>query len=236
MRFAGGILEFIARGIGMRRVAKLGTIVAGVGLGYAGSLLLGERGVHAARDWRSRVVAFCAAAGARWRALHLSIKLLVVAVLIASQVYLHSMLILFPIAFLVPIVRTLWVQMTDLLFGSWYWKHFGTRHRAFVARLRRMPIARGIIGGVRLLRIRYLCAWRLWRYDPHYRIAGTSGRRVNFVEPIQLWRRGELDRYVGRPLLAGPQAPLLHPYGSHGAAATATDPLDRPPCPPSPSR
>jgi hypothetical protein len=238
MRFSGGILEFIARGIGMRRVARLGTVIAGVGLGYAGSLLLGDKGVHAALDWRHKLVAFFAAAGARWRALALWVKLLVVAVLIASQIYLHTMLILFPIAFLVPVVRMMWVQASDFLFGSWYWKHFGHQHRSLATRLRRMPITRSIVGGVRLMRIRYLCAWRLWRYDPHYRIAGSRGRRVNFVEPVQLWRRGELDRYVGHPLLAGTASapPGAQAATASGAAAAhpPSQPPSPPPCPPSP--
>jgi hypothetical protein len=59
--------------------------------------------------------------------------------------------------------------------------------------------------GARLLRLRYLSAWRLWRYDPRYRDAARNARHVSFVEPLRLWWRGELDGYVGRPLLAGPR-------------------------------
>ena len=56
--------------------------------------------------------------------------LTIVAALIASQLYLHSLLILFPIAFLVPIVQPLWVQSADLVFGGWYWRTFGQTHRS----------------------------------------------------------------------------------------------------------
>lgn len=51
----------------------------------------------------------------RWQRLHLAWKLLIVAVLIASQIYLRFLLILFPIAFLVPVVRRLWIQIADLV-------------------------------------------------------------------------------------------------------------------------
>ena len=82
----------------------------------------------------------------RWLGLHLVWKLAIVAALIASQVYLHFLLILFPIAFLVPVVRRTWVQAADVLFGQWYWKAFGRAHRAAVAFLRRQPGVRHVIG------------------------------------------------------------------------------------------
>lgn len=113
------------------------------------------------------------------------------------------MLILFPIAFLAPVVQRLWGQAADIAFAGWYWRVFGERHRALVARLRRWPVTRSIIGGIRVLRIRYLCAWRLWRYDPRYRKTDVHARRVSLIEPIRLWRQGGLDGYIGRPLLAG---------------------------------
>ena len=86
-------------------------------------------------------------------------------------------------------------------------------HRATVARLRHLPPFRQIVGATRLARIRYLCAWRLWKYDPRYRKPDGTEREVSFIEPLRLWWRGELDRYVGHPLLAGDaQAPS--PRGS----------------------
>jgi hypothetical protein len=66
-----------------------------------------------------------------------------------------------------------------------------------------MPGCRHLIGAARIARLRYLCAWRTWKYEPHYRHAATNERVVSFAEPLRLWWRGELDRYVGRPLLSG---------------------------------
>ena len=70
-----------------------------------------------------------------------------------------------------------------------------------VAALKGQPGVRHVIGWVRLARIRYLCAWRLWKYDPRYRRPETGKREVSFIEPMRLWWRGELDEYLGRPLL-----------------------------------
>ena len=199
----GSFLGVLARGIGWSRLSRIATVVGGIGLGYAGSVILSEEGVHRAVGWRAKLGAAAAAARDAWLNLHLVGKLLVVVILIASQVYLHSVLILFPIAFLVPVVRRLWVRTADFALGDWYRTTFGEFHRATVAFLRRMPVARHIIGAIRVTRIRYLCAWRTWRYHPRYRTAAKHGRRVSMIEPFVLWRRGELDRYIGAPLLAG---------------------------------
>ena len=197
-----GLLGWLARGMGWRRLSRLSAVIAGVGLGYAGSVVMSDRALHLARGWRAKLVAIVEAAGHYWNGLSIFVKVLVVVVLITSQIYLHTVLILFPIAFLVPVVRNLWVRGADLVFGKWYWRTFGAAHRAAVNVLRRMPVIRSLIGATRLLRIRYLCAWRLWRYHPRYRNPESTHRRVSLLEPIRLWRRGELDRYIGRPLLA----------------------------------
>jgi hypothetical protein len=126
------------------------------------------------------------------------------ALLIASQIYLRFLLILFPIAFLVPVVRRIWVRAADIALGSWYWRAFGRTHRAAIARLRAMAGVREVVGAVRLARIRYLRAWRLWRYDPRYRRTASGKHIISLIEPVRLWWRGELDDYVGRPLLCGP--------------------------------
>ncbi len=202
-RLLAGLLALLARGVGWRRLRRLSRAVAGVGLGYAGSVILSDAKVKKAHGWRQKLRAGITLARNRWQRLHLAWKLAIVAVLIASQLYLHFLLIVFPIAFLVPVVRRLWVQAADLLFGSWYWKTFGRMHRATVARLSEMPPFRQIAGAVRVYRIRYLCAWRLWKHDPRYRRPDGTERQVSFIEPLRLWWRGELDRYVGRPLLAG---------------------------------
>jgi hypothetical protein len=177
--------------------------VAAIGLGYSGGVVLSERGLKRARTWTERLRLAGAKLRRRWLALHLGWKLAILAALVASQLYLHFLLILFPIAFLVPVVRRLWVQAADMLFGSWYWRTFGPTHRVVVASLRRQPGVRHVVGGARLTRIRYLRAWRLWRYDARYRDAETGEHEVSFIEPLRLWWRGELDGYVGRRLLGG---------------------------------
>lgn len=203
LRVAGGFLALVAKGIGWRRLSRLSTAILSVGLGYSGSVLLSDSGVRRAKGWTGKIRRVLMLVRQRWLALHVVGKLAIVAALIASQLYLHSLLVLFPIAFLVPVVRRLWVQTADLVFGSWYWRTFGQVHRAVVRFLKTMLGVREVIGATRLLRLRYLYAWRLWKHDPRYRCPETNRRVISLAEPIRLWRRGELDRYVGRPLLRG---------------------------------
>lgn len=203
LRIAGGFLALVAKGIGWRRLSRFSTAILNVGMGYSGSLLLGDARVRRARGWTGKLKRVLAAMRQRWLALPLIGKLAIVAALIGSQIYLHSLLVLFPIAFLVPVVRRLWVQTADVVFGSWYWRSFGPTHRAVARFLRGMFGVRQMIGAVRLLRLRYLYAWRLWKHDPRYRCQETNRRVVSLAEPLRLWRRGELDGYRGRPLLSG---------------------------------
>ena len=202
-RAAGGLLALLAKGVGWRRLSRLATTIMGVGLSYSGGVILSDRGIKRAKGWTGKLKAAFGTLRRRWLALHLVWKLAIVAVLIASQVYLHFLLILFPIAFLVPVVRRLWVRAADVLLGGWYWKAFGRKHRAVVAFLRIQPGVRHVIGGLRLARIRYLRAWRVWKYDPRYRHAETGKHEVSFIEPMRLWWRGDLDGYVGRCVLGG---------------------------------
>jgi hypothetical protein len=227
IRLFGGLTLVLAKGVGVRRVSRLATLLAGVGLGYAGSLILSDDKLKRAHGWRGKVKTFITLARNRWQGLHLVWKLAIVAALITSQVYLHFLLIVFPIAFLVPVVRRLWVQVADLVFGSWYWRTFGRLHHAVVAALEAMPGLRQAIGATRLWRIRYLCAWRLWKYDAAYRDPQSGRRWVSAVEPMRLWWRGELDRYIGKPLLSGGKAmerPSLLPNLDHGFAAPQAAP------------
>ena len=203
IRLFGGLTLILAKGVGMRRVSRLARMLTAVGLGYAGSVILNDERLRRARGWRGRLKAAITLARNRWQRLHLFWKLAIVAVLIASQIYLHFLLIIFPIAFLVPVVRRLWIQAADLLFGTWYWQTFGRLHRAAVAALKALPGWRQLVDAIRLWRIRYLCAWRVWKYDPRYRIPEDDTRLISFAEPLRLWWRGDLDRYIGRPLLAG---------------------------------
>ncbi|HRN83300.1 MAG TPA: hypothetical protein PK857_00650 [Hyphomicrobium sp.] len=202
IRVAGSLVQMLARGVGWRRLSRLATVFTGVGLGYAASVIVSDSTVGKARGWRGKLQTAIKIAREKWQNLPLVVKLLVVAGLIASQIYLHFFLVVFPIAFLVPVVRKLWVRVADAVFGTWYWKTLGATHRSTVSAMRRLPFVRPVTEGFRLLRLRYLYAWRLWRYHPRYRDPERSTRRVNLIEPIRLWWRGELDGYVGRPLLS----------------------------------
>lgn len=203
LRTAGGLLALLARGIGWRRLARVSHVIMGIGLSYAGGVILTDRAVRRAQGWRGKGRLLLARLRKTWVELPLAAKLLIVALLITSQVYLHVVLIVFPVAFLVPVVRRVWVQAADIVLGSWYWRKFGALHRSILARLRNMAGVHLIIGAARLTRIRYLTAWRLWRYHPRYQSLRPGRRAVDLVEPLRLWRRGELDIYVGRPLLRG---------------------------------
>ena len=203
MRAAGGLLALVAKGIGWRRLIRLSTAILSIRMGYSGSLLLSDTGLKRAKGWTGKLRNLLMLLRQRWLSLHLTWKLGIVAALIASQLYLHFLLILFPVAFLLPAVRRLWVGSADLVFSNWYWRTFGPTHRSVVHFLRGMFGLREMIGVTRLIRLRYLCAWRMWKHHPRYRCAETNRRIVSLAEPIRLWRRGELDGYVGRPLLCG---------------------------------
>lgn len=203
VRFAGSMMNMVARGVGWSRLSRVATVFTGVGMGYAASVVVSDSAVGRARGLRGKLQTAIKVTREKWQNLPLLVKLLLVAGLIASQIYLHFLLVVFPIAFLVPVVRKLWVKTADVAFGSWYWKTFGNAHRATVAAMRKLPLVGSIASGFRLLRLRYLYAWRLWRYHPRYRDPETNTRTINLIEPFRLWWRGELDGYVGRPLLAG---------------------------------
>jgi hypothetical protein len=171
------------------------TALASVGLVYAGTGKRNDEAIATARLARQR------SGNHRrpnwWHDLHVGWKLAAVAVLIASQVYLHFLLILFPVAFLVPFVRQFWVQAVDIVFGGWYRSKHAARYQAMMARFRALPGCRQVVGWMRITRLRYLCAWRLWKYDPHYLRPGSHRHTISIVEPM---RSGgaQFDRYVGR--------------------------------------
>lgn len=202
-RSAGSLLKLLAQGVGLRRLSRFLAAGASIGLGYAASVIVSDKTVKQARGWREKMHAAATFAQRTWHEAPVFAKIAAVVCLIASQVYLHFFLVVFPIAFLVPTVRRLWVRAADMMFGSWYWKTFGPTHRAVVASIRNLPFMRTLFAAARLMRLRYLSAWRLWRYDPRYRDPENQARFVSLIEPWRLLRRGELDRYIGRPLLAG---------------------------------
>lgn len=206
-RVLTSFVALLARGVGFRRASRIFTAVGGIGLGYAGAVVLNVERLRMAHDWREWFRRLSRRTIRAWQGFHLLTKIAVVVALISVQLYLHWVLIVFPIGFLVPVVRRAWVQLADTAFGEWYWRTFGPLHRAALALGRQLPVVRHLIGCIHLTRLRYLTAWRLWRHHPRYRDDLTGHRVVSFVEPVRLWLRGELDIYVGRPLLSGRSAP-----------------------------
>lgn len=225
VRFLGEFSGVIARALGMRRLGKVAVALASVGLVYAGGIIMNDEAIAKAHGWRDKLKAAITVARNWWHDLHVGWKLTAVALLIASQVYLHFLLILFPVAFLVPFVRQLWVQAIDIVFGGWYRSTHAARYEALKARFKALPGCRQVVGWMRITRLRYLCAWRLWKYDPHYLRPGSHRHAISIVEPMRLWWRGELDRYVGHPLLAGPGRgpPPLPPVESAAPVVAANE-------------
>ena len=132
IRAASGLLLLLARGIGWRRLARLATAIMGVGLSYSGGIFLSERQLRRAKGWTGTLSALLAQTRIRWLGLPLAWKIAIVALLIASQVYLHFLFILFPIAFLVPVVRRIWVRVANIalqLVLEGIWRHASRRHR-----------------------------------------------------------------------------------------------------------
>lgn len=49
IRVAGSLVQMLARGVGWRRLSKLASVVTGVGLGYAASVVVSDAAVDRAR-------------------------------------------------------------------------------------------------------------------------------------------------------------------------------------------
>lgn len=95
IRLGGSLMELLARGVGWRRMSRLVSGVTAVGLGYAASVVVSDGTVVKARGWRGKLQAAVQRAREMWQSAPLVLKLLVVAGLIASQVYLHFLLVVF---------------------------------------------------------------------------------------------------------------------------------------------
>lgn len=192
-----------------------------VGFVYVSHLILTDKQVRSAHTWREwiRLTIRVALSHVRdqWLRLPLWGKLLVVGIAIYGQVHfipwMAAFIVLFPIAFLVPIVRSIkqWLVsffapiIVDSVFGQWYWRRYGVAHRATITKLKTIPGGREIRGLLALIRLQYLTAWRMWKYAPCYQLAKSERRRISLFEPLRLWWCGELNRYVQRPLLSGPR-------------------------------
>ncbi len=203
------VLLFVVR----RRIWRVTSLFTGIGLGYSGNVILTQAQLQRAKGWHGTFRRGIIRLRKRWNALATIWKCLAVALMMAAQIALlpviSQYLLLIPIGFLIPVVasgtRRIYAWVADSLLGVTYWRYLGATHRAFMRKARTLALLHAARGGVRLIRMRYLCAWRLWKYDPQYR--DTSGELwVSVLEPIRLWRQRKLDHYIGRPLFAGRRA------------------------------
>jgi hypothetical protein len=203
------VLAYVLR----RRIRRGVSFFTAIGLGYSGHVILTHAQLERAKGWHGIFRKYATRMRNDWRALGTTWKFLCVAVMITTQIALLPVIsqyvLLIPIGFMIPIVanaiRRIYAWAADSIFGATYRRYFGSTHRAALRKLRTLAPVHGLRGGVRLIRMRYLAAWRLWKYDPQYR--DPSGELwVSVFEPIRLWRERKLDLYIGRPLLAGKRA------------------------------
>jgi len=207
--FVARRIDVVILTIARRRFVRIFVEATAVGFGYLGYTVLNDAQMEKVGDWRDLMRTHGQRMRDGWRAVPTPWKFGVVGTLIASQIMLlpawHEYLLLFPIGFMIPMIRNLyrWLfgRVADSILIRWYRRRFGERHDAMIERVDWLDACHQWI---RLCRLRYLTAWRLWKHDPRYvKDAKTGKRRVNLIEPVRLWRNGALDQYVGKPLLAG---------------------------------
>jgi hypothetical protein len=195
----------------------LTSIITAVNVVYVSHIFLNDRQVRTAIGWREklRLVGRKFATNLRdlWLKLPFAGKIVVVVLAIWAQIHFlpnfAAWIVLFPVAFLIPPLQWAWRTLSSLvvdnLFGDWYWQKYAKKHRSFMGWIKSIPVLREVRGGWRMTRLRYITAWRMWRYEECYRIAKSERRRISLFEPIRLWWLGELDRYIGRHLCNGPK-------------------------------
>ena len=197
-----------------RRAMRLTTFVTAIGIGYASSVILNDAQVRKAYTFREKMRVALTKIRDAWLRLPTFWKFVAVGVIIVLQIILlptfAEWIILFPIAFMVPVFKSLfqWLALyvADSFIGNAYWKYCGSMHRKVMRGAERIPVARQIREAVLLKRLQYLTAWRMWKHEECYRTA-RGRRRISLFEPVRLWWRGELNTYVGRSLLSGKNAP-----------------------------
>ena len=79
IRLIGSLFELLARGVGWRRMSRLASVVTGVGLGYAASVVVSDSTVGKARGWRGKLQAAIKVARDKWQNLPIALKLLAMA-------------------------------------------------------------------------------------------------------------------------------------------------------------
>lgn len=220
-RSAVDILALVLR----RRAWRLVTMITPIGWGYLGSVFLTEARLKRAITWLDRGRGLREFIRLWWHRLSTWKKFVFVALVITMQVILlptiSQYIILFPVGFMVPVIRgaarRLYSWITDMFLGKLYWNYCGAMHRRAIAWTRSLWLLKTCHGVMRLARLQYLTAWRLWMYDDKYR--DQAGELwISFLEPIRLWRSGYLNKYVGRPLFAGKR--LAHTSQSTALATT----------------
>lgn len=197
-----------------RRAMRVTTFVTGIGIGYASSVVLNDtqvlRTYTLKQRLRMRIGSLISTIVTTWRELSLMQKFAATIALILCQIILlpavAAYIVLFPIGFLaaglVHAKNYILGWLADTAFGRFYVRYFGKYHSLILGTLKKTPLLSQIRGAILLTRLRYLTAWRLWKHAPCYRKSETR-RRISLFEPCRLWWRGELDMYVGRPLLSG---------------------------------
>ncbi len=206
----GRTLEVLAQLILRRRAWGITSIFTSVGLEYIGRFFLSEAHYAKLHALLKKVRLIAERLGKWWQKLSILEKILVATAFVVFQFVampaIAEYFVLLPVGFLVTpfviVMQRIYSMMGDMLIGRLYRRYCGHYHRAVVAWIERFEIGRRISDGKRLLRLQNLTGWRLWRYDPRYQKDGKRRRR-SLLEPVRLWRRGELNRYRDRPLLSG---------------------------------
>jgi|GEM_PF-1747272 len=217
LRAAEGFILLFSK----RRVVKFTSFLTNVGLGYASRVVLTETQAKKAFTWkywvaqntREKVRIALSYVRVRWIKLETWQKFAIVAILITVQVLwvpFAVLFVIFPVGFMVPfiiamrqmIVAVVVGLLADSALSRTYWNYFGHMHRSLVQRSKSVPVVREVRGAMYLTRLQYLTAWRMWMHAECYKT--TKGRRrISLFEPLRLWWRGELNTYIGRPLLSG---------------------------------
>ena len=227
------VLAYVLR----RRIWRIATFFTSIGLGYSGNVVLTHAQLERARGWRGILRRYRGRVRAYWNALATPWKFGCVAAVVVLQIWLFPVLsdyvLLIPIGFMIPLVaqgtRRLYAWLADSVFAATYRRYLGSTHRAAARKPWALAPLHAARGGIRLMRMRYLAAWRLWKFDRRYR--DPSGELwVSPIEPIRLWRARKLDCYIGRPLFARRVGKIAsHPGETHdngprhsGAASVAS--------------
>lgn len=200
-------LQLLLRLVLRRRIWRSILSSLSISYGYSWRIILSDKRARRADIFLAKTRSTTATMRTKWHKLSFTAKLVTAIVLAALQIVLFPVLseyiVLFPVGFLIPTIvggaRRIYGWIGDLLFGATYETYIGKLHRKAIRWIRNLRWIRITRGALRLTRLRYLTAWRIWKYNPTYRTK-SSELAVSFIEPVRLWKNGKLDRYVGRPL------------------------------------